>query len=69
MFAMACIDRQNEIDRQKKDKLEKARKKLEEKQRLKIEALMNKDTDQVGPPDTGCRSWVTRWMGRGEEIV
>ncbi|XP_071946780.1 EF-hand calcium-binding domain-containing protein 9-like [Antedon mediterranea] len=35
MFAMACIDRQNEIDRQKREKIEKQKQLIEEKQKRK----------------------------------
>ena len=39
MFAMACIDKQNEIDRKKREKIERRRRQKMEKARRKIEQI------------------------------
>ncbi|PIK59379.1 putative EF-hand calcium-binding domain-containing protein 9-like [Apostichopus japonicus] len=47
MFAMACIDRQNDIDRRKRDKLERSRRQREEKQgRKEVKRLKKIDSSR-----------------------
>ncbi|XP_072027578.1 EF-hand calcium-binding domain-containing protein 9-like [Amphiura filiformis] len=56
MFAMACIDRQNDIDKKKKEKMEKDRQILEEKLQRKLEL---QEQGHGGESRPGWMQWIT----------
>ena len=59
MFAMACIDRQNEIDKKKKEKMEKERKRQEEK---RLRKLQLQEQGAEGMTQAGWLQWiVNKW--------